>query len=201
MTRPLLLFLHGWAFDRTLWDKLCEQLPDFACIRWDRGYFGPPVEPSVAPPLIAVGHSLGALLLAQCLPADTPLVVINGFDRFTGPNGVAARVLDHMRRRFAAMPDVVLNEFRSRCGAPPAPEFMDKHRLGGDLTLLATERAAPAPRRVLVLHGDADPILPPALRDSVFPSAKRATLPQGGHLLPSTHAAWCADNIRSFVWG
>ena len=201
MTRPTLLFLHGWGFDYTLWDALCERLPEFASVRWDRGYFGQPAAPSVAPPLIAVGHSLGALLLAQLLPADMPLIAINGFDRFTGPDGVPDRVLDHMRRRFAEVPGVVLNEFRNRCGAPHAPESLQAQRLADDLTSLGTERAEPAQRRVLVLHGGADPILPPALRDIVFSGATRAVQAEGGHLLPLTHAAWCADNIRSFAWG
>jgi len=199
MMRPSLLLLHGWGFDARLWDALAEELAAYRIVRWDRGYFGEKTEAEVEPPFAAVGHSLGAMMLANLLPHDVPLVAINGFDRFVGDGAVAPRVLERMRGRFAEDPAEVLGEFRERCGAPPPPEELDEARLGVDLALLGSRRAAAAPLRTLSLQGGLDPILPESLRERVFPGAERATLPDAGHLLPVSHPAWCAKRIEAFL--
>ena len=199
MTPPTLLLLHGWAFDSSLWDALAEKLAAWRIVRWDRGYFGAPAEPPVDGPFVAVGHSLGALLLADRLPPGTPLIAINGFDRFTGEGAVPMRLLDRMRKRFTDAPDAVVTEFRARCGAPPAPSALVTPRLADDLALLATHRAAASDRPCLVLQGGADPILPETLREAAFPGARRAICPDAGHLLPSTHPDWCAAQVEDFL--
>jgi pimeloyl-[acyl-carrier protein] methyl ester esterase len=199
MTRPTLLLLHGWGFDTRLWDRLAEALAAFRTVRWDRGYFGDRAEPEIEAPFAAIGHSLGAMLLAERLPAATPLVAINGFDRFTGEGAVAPRIVERMRARFAEAPDAVLTDFRRRCGAPPGSSNVQRERLAEDLAILATHRIATSPRRILTLQGGCDPILPVTLRNNAFPAAERATHPQGGHLLPATHPGWCAEQIEGFL--
>lgn len=199
MTRPTLLLLHGWGFDARLWDALAQQLADYRIVRWDRGYFGERSEAEVEPPFAAIGHSLGAMMLANLLPHDVPLVAINGFDHFVGDGAVAPRVLDRMRSRFAEDPAEVLTDFRERCGASPPPEELDEARLGIDLALLGSRRVASAPLRTLSLQGSLDPILPEPLRETVFPGAERAMHPDAGHLLPLTHPAWCAERIEAFL--
>ncbi len=201
MSLPTLLLLHGWGFDASLWDALRAALPEFAAVTWDRGYFGAPVASPVDGPVLAVGHSLGALLLAQGSPAGTiGLVAINGFDRFTGEEAVPPRVVERMRKRFAEAPAEVLADFRTRCGAEGAPDVFDPAPLAADLALLAEADARGALRvPTLVLHGAADPILPSPMRASVFAPSIRETFPQAGHLLPLTHPGWCADRIRAFA--
>lgn len=196
---PTLLLLHGWGFDASLWDALAERLAHYRILRWDRGYFGPPAEPPVEPPFVAVGHSLGAMLLADRLPSDVPLIAINGFDHFTGEGAVPARVVERMRLRLTGAADAVVTEFRARCGAPPARSASIVPRLADDLALLATHRAAASHRRCLALHGNVDPILPGTLRETAFPGSLRATHVDGGHLLPVTHPDWCATQIESFL--
>ncbi|MFA7439851.1 MAG: alpha/beta hydrolase [Sphingomonadaceae bacterium] len=198
MSRPRLLLLHGWGFDASLWDDVCAALPEFAAIRADRGYFGNTV-PCSDNPTLAIGHSLGALLLATELPLHIPLIAINGFDRFTGPDSIPPRVLARMQRRFLESPETVLTEFRARCGGDvPTPAF---HReiLATDLLLLGSldARSTIHGRSLMVLHGAHDPILPPVMRNSVFAGSPRATHPDAGHLLPRTHPAWCAEQIRT----
>jgi len=197
--RPTLLLLHGWGFDTSLWDALAERLAHYRIVRWDRGYFGAPAEPPVEPPFVAIGHSLGAMLLADRLPAETPLIAINGFDHFTGEDAVPARVVERMRLRFTDAPDAVVTEFRARCGAPPTRSASVVPRLADDLALLATHRAAASDRPCLTLHGNADPILPETLRKTAFPGAVRTTHSEAGHLLPVTHPDWCAARIESFL--
>ena len=199
MIRPTLLLLHGWGFDASLWDALADHLEDYRIVRWDRGYFGEKAEAEVEPPFVVIGHSLGAVMLANLIPHDVPLVAINGFDHFVGDDAVAPRVLERMRSRFAEDPAEVLGDFRARCGAPPPPEELDEARLGVDLALLASRRVASAPLRTLSLQGADDPILPENLRERVFPGAERATHPDAGHLLPITHPAWCAERIEAFL--
>jgi len=216
-----LLFLHGWGLDASLWDGARAALPDYETVAMDRGYFGPAAAAPVEGPVLAVGHSLGAMLLAGI----SGLVAVNGFDRFAGEDAVPVRVVERMRRRFGEAPAEVLADFRARIGAGPAPERIDANRLAADLEILAntsSPRRKPGPmggdavssssgphpwvpafagatERVLVLHGGADPLLPAPMRDAVFAGAPRETLAEGGHLLPLTHPEWVAARIRAFA--
>jgi pimeloyl-[acyl-carrier protein] methyl ester esterase len=197
--RPTLILLHGWGFDAGLWNTLANALAAYPVLRWDRGYFGEPEDRAADGPVVGVGHSLGSMLLAHLLPPEAPLIALNGFDHFTGTDGVPLRVVERMQARFAERPGEVLTDFRARCGAPPVQSDLREERLAADLALLATRRAAPTPRPILSLQGGTDPILPEELRDHVFPGAVRATQDAAGHLLPMTHAAWCAERIEAFL--
>ncbi|WP_454886512.1 alpha/beta fold hydrolase [Sphingomonas oryzagri] len=197
-----LLFLHGWGLDARLWDDVRAALPEFETVAWDRGYFGAASAEPVERPMVAVGHSLGTMLLAGRFDR---LVAVNGFDRFTGEDAVPPRVVGRMRRRFAEAPEDVLADFRTRIGAQVAPTGIDEVALAADLDVLATtdarhcgERSDEA-RTVIVLHGGADPLLPAVMRETTFPGAPRETLAAGGHLLPLTHPRWVADHIRAFA--
>lgn len=189
----MLLFLHGWAFDPTLWQAMAAELSGHRLAFADRGYFGPPADVRETPD-VAVGHSLGCLILARDLPPHVPLLAINGFDRFTGVGRVAPRVVQRMAHRLGEAPVDVVDAFRRRCGAEPAAMAPDGARLAADLDLLLFAEAPDRP--VALLHGDSDPILPPAMRAAVFPSSPRRQV-AGGHLLPLTHAPLCADMALS----
>ncbi|WP_420137470.1 alpha/beta fold hydrolase [Sphingomonas sp.] len=195
-----LLFLHGWGFDASVWDGLRRALAPLETITWDRGYFGQPITAPVTGPTIAIGHSLGSLILASKLPPGCiGLIAINGFDRFVGDGAVPLRVIDRMRYRFGDAPGEVLNAFRARAGAVAVDGKIDRERLADDLDLLATGDVRGAARPRLVLQGDEDPILPPEMREAVFCGAPRATLAGAGHLLPLTHPDWCAAQIRAVL--
>jgi pimeloyl-[acyl-carrier protein] methyl ester esterase len=196
-----LVFLHGWGFDARLWDGVRAALPEFESVAWDRGYFGAPVDEPVEGPLIAVGHSLGAMLFAGALPEGcVGFIAINGFDRFAGEGAVPLRVVERMRRRFSEAPCEVLADFRARCGGDAPPAIHDAAALAADLTLLGeADRRGVVRAPMLLLHGGADPLLPEAMRETVFAGAPRETLAGAGHLLPLTHPEWCADRIRAFA--
>ncbi len=195
------LLLHGWGCGPELWNPLLGHLGAGRAVRWDRGYFGGAATPAAEAPFIAIGHSLGALLLAHLLPPERSLVAINGFDRFAGPEAVPPRVVDRMRKRFAESPASVLAEFHARCGTPAPSGNPNEKALAEDLLLLADFSPSLPDRRMLVLHGARDPILPSSLRDSAFPGAMRETHPEAGHALPFTHPEWCAERIRAFACG
>jgi pimeloyl-[acyl-carrier protein] methyl ester esterase len=197
-----LLLLHGWGFDASLWDAMRAELREFETLALDRGYFGQVADALPEGPFLAVGHSLGSLLLAlDPPPGCMGLVAINGFDRFTGPERVPARVVARMQAQFGVKPGDVLQDFRKRVGATAASAHFDAERLSDDLDVLAATDASLrcAGRRVTALHGGADPLLPPAMREAVFPGAPRFTHPDAGHLLPLTHPQWCADQIREVL--
>lgn len=207
----ILRFLHGWGFDAAFWEPLAALLREWPAAIDDRGYFGGArTIGDDDQPCVIVAHSFGTMRALQGLPAACRgLVAINGFDRFTAGEdtpGVPLRALDRMIARFADAPEAVLSDFRRRCGseAPfgaiaPEPLLADLLALR-DLDCRAGSGSAGIP--ILSLQGADDPILPAALRTHVFAAAahtERGENPAGGHLLPLTHAAYCAGAIRAFA--
>jgi pimeloyl-ACP methyl ester carboxylesterase len=226
------VLVHGWGFDAGVWDAVRARLKtEVASI--DFGYFGAPATvpssptspqgdgrhavavPSMArnsaqpntfaEPVIAVGHSLGALWwLAQ---ADIPwrrLLCINGFPRFTEAAdyapAVAPRLLARMQTQFARDPAAVLADFHARCGGHAPAGAPDVERLAAGLAALADwdGRAALAARRadVFALAGADDPIVPAAMSAMAFSGGHLASVEAPGHLLPLTHAELCAEWIE-----
>ncbi|GAA4325658.1 alpha/beta hydrolase [Pigmentiphaga soli] len=212
-SRPTLLFEHGWAFDGSLWDALRPHLADWPQVVADAGYFGAPGPARPGGPIVAIGHSHGFLRLVQeGAPDWAGWVAINGFSRFTGaddfPAGVAPRVLQRMLARFDVDPATVVDDFRLRCGSPPAGRPLDTDRLGAGLRVLAggAGRAALARGRVpgLALAGEADPIVPPALTRASFGGLQGTRIEWragGKHVLPVTAPDWCAGHIRRYLEG
>jgi pimeloyl-[acyl-carrier protein] methyl ester esterase len=204
-----IVLVHGWGHDASVWNAVHARLdPALSVTTLDFGYFGAvPPAPTFAGPVIAVGHSLGALwwLTQHDIPWRR-LLMVNGFPRFTttdGYPGVAPRVLDRMRKQFANAPAEVLADFHARCGAPGPSPGTDVARLAQGLAQLAEldGRAALAARGddVWALAGTDDPIVPHAMSAAAF-----AALPAGhcewidapGHLLPLTHPGLCAQWIE-----
>lgn len=207
--RPTLLFVHGWAFDAAFWGPLAAALADWPQAVADAGYFGPAHTPAPAGPVLAIGHSLGALrLLGEPPPGCLGLVAINGFARFGAaddfPEGVPARMLDRMLNRLAAQPETVLRDFRQRCGDTSAIGVPQVEPLARDLRFLrdADQRAALAALAVplLPLAGAADPIATAPMTTAGFGAAIDIHWREhGGHLLPLTDTDWCARRIRAFL--
>jgi pimeloyl-[acyl-carrier protein] methyl ester esterase len=212
---PIVL-VHGWGYDSTIWDAVRARLdPALRVTTLDLGFFAatdavPPI-PTFPEPLIAVGHSLGAMW--WLMQADIPwrrLLCINGFPRFVagadyGP-AVAPRVLARMRERLAGDPANVLAEFHARCGAPGPSAAPDRQRLDAGLAWLAEwdARAALVERcnDVFALAGTDDPIVPAAMSAAAFavlPPGRFTLIPSSGHLLPVTAPDACARWIERLV--
>ncbi|MDX3905075.1 MAG: alpha/beta fold hydrolase [Pigmentiphaga sp.] len=207
MARLPLVLVHGWGFDASVWDALRAHLPGWTLHAADAGYFGEAVAEPRPPAYVAVGHSLGAMrCLATTDRGCRGWVLINGFTRFSAaddfPAGVPVRVIDRMVSKLATDPAAVVNEFRRRCGAAPAAGVPNAAALAADLLQLRNGDARKewAQRRipVCVLAGEADPVVAPALTRASFGTSV-AWQPDGGHLLPLTHPAWCAQRIRDFA--
>jgi len=204
-----ILLVHGWSYDRHLWDGVAARLSDHRLFCVDFGYSGEPEFPDLPAdePLLAVGHSLGALwLLTQERYAWTRLLFINGFPRFTeAPDyapAVAPRALARMQTQLAKDPARVLADFHARCGGPAPEGEPQLPRLSEGLRWLADldGRAMLAARRddIWAIAGADDAIVPQAMSAAAF-----APLPPGrleianapGHLLPLADPQRCAALI------
>lgn len=201
-----IVLVHGWGYDAHLWEGVLARLdPALPVETIDLGFFGAvSPAPTFTEPVIAVGHSLGALWwLTQSDFAWRTLLCINGFPRFTETSGyapaVAPRLLARMQKQFARDPATVLADFHTRCGghAPTSPP--DFTRLAAGLGWLADRdgRAALAARRddVFALAGEDDPIIPAAMSRMAFID-RCEFAPDPGHLLPLTHPERCARWIE-----
>jgi pimeloyl-[acyl-carrier protein] methyl ester esterase len=202
--RPTLLFAHGWALDRTLWDKVLEALGEDAqgALVRDAGYYGRPADPRVAGPVLGVGQSLGALeLLAAPTPGLLGVVALDGFARFgRAPDfaeGVAGRVLERMK---AQLGNGVLAEFLTRAdGQLPAGQ-PDETRLIEGLDRLYTLEGRACRLPVWRLHADQDPIAPLAMADASFAGlnvVEWRVRQSTDHLSPLAAPHACADLIHT----
>lgn len=198
-----LLFAHGWALDRTLWDKVLTALGDDArgALVRDAGFYGRPADPQAEGPILGVGQSLGALeLLAEPPPGLVGVVVFDGFARFGKapdfPEGVAGRVLARMK---AQLGGGVLAEFVTRADGDLPKGVPDEARLIDGLDRLYTLDGRACRLPIWRLHADQDPIAPLAMADASFAGMnvlERRFRQSTDHLSPLAAPHACADLIR-----
>jgi pimeloyl-[acyl-carrier protein] methyl ester esterase len=193
----LILFVHGWGYDASLWDPVRKALGARPSAALDLGYFGAANTTVPDGVTLLVGHSLGFLWLAR-QPAlqHAPLIGINAFPRFLEADeyqpAIAPRVLERMKRRLAADPDAVLAEFWQRAGAPGPDKPFHTAALAEGLDHLAAwdvrENLARRASSVRLIAGEEDAIVPPATTRMAFMHFMVDWLP-GGHALPRSHPA------------
>ena len=207
-----LLFAHGWALDRTLWDRVLGALGDEAAgaLVRDAGYYGRPFDPLAPFPhqggqelrILGVGQSLGALkLLAEPPPGLLGVVALDGFARFGKasdfPEGVPGRMLARMKARPG---EGVLADFVTRAGDEPPAGKPDFERLIQGLNELDALDGRGSRLPIWRLHADRDPIAPLAMADASFAGMnviERHIRPSADHLSPRTAPHACAGLIRT----
>ena len=199
-----LLFVHGWALDRTLWDGVLEALGEAArdALVRDAGYYGRPADPRAEGPILGVGQSLGALeLLAEPPPGLVGVVVLDGFARFGRapdfPEGVAVRLLERMKTQLG---DGVLAEFVTRANGELPSGTPDEGRLIEGLDRLYTLDGRDCRLPVWRLHADQDPIATLAMADASFAGmnvVERRIRQSTDHLSPLAAPHACGDLIRT----
>lgn len=207
-----IVFVHGWAFDPTVWDRTRTALGATRTQCLDFGFFSShPAMALPTQPYIGVGHSLGALwLLRHHGPLCQGLLLINGFSRFSAApdftHGIPPRVIGRMRTGLQHAPAGMLRTFRQRAGIDtPVPPHIACDRLGQGLDTLMDMDCRPDLHHttcpVQVMAGTHDAIAPPDLTRACFPPdgpiATRWL--DAGHLLPLTHAAQCAHAIADLT--
>jgi pimeloyl-ACP methyl ester carboxylesterase len=169
---------------------------------------------------VLLGHSLGALLALQAavaLPADSirALILFSPFARFTadpqGWPGQPPEAVETMLQHLAENPVLLLRSFHRRAAEPermpvrlPENPCRDVLAAGLDLLLKADmrQKLANFATPTLILHGDADRIVPPAQADrlaALLSHAKIHWLAGAGHLPPLTRPDACRQVITEFL--
>jgi len=203
-------FVHGWAFDASIWQALAALLPGVSASFADRGYFGGLGHPVPQKPAVWITHSLGTMLTLEDVPEHCrALVAIAGFDRFCagdGAAGVTPRILDRMLVRLENEPQQLITDFRKQCGFSQPFGPIDGDMLRSDLAILRNldcrAQAAALAIPVLSLHGANDQILPDVMRGQTLhgiPDIRHLQHPTAGHLLPVEYPEWCAAQITTFL--
>lgn len=203
-----LIFVHGWGFDASFWDDLAAHLPEYRKRRVDLGFYSYPKSfDSLPEDGVLIGHSLGFMYGIQQAKAWKGWVAINSFARFvdkpSGKGCVPDAVLQNLKMRLAIDPQKALRDFYALIKAKPLYGTLDSHRLAwgldilqeGDVSVMIENTPVPS----LVLASRNDPIVPVAASQALAVEGSPVFHDQGGHVLPQTNAAFCAQHIRDFL--
>ncbi len=211
--KPLLVFVHGWAVDQSIFNLLEESLPDFDILKYDLGFYGDAQHPDIPKDrtVIAVGYSLGLLWLLHEKPFQWDgLVSICGFTRFTRTDGfmggMMTMVLEGMKMRLSIDPKGLLGETYDVCGFDrPFPENYDTRQLHQGLNWLKNwdcrDIFEEHKEKTIALAAVPDPVVSESLTKASF-EGKCPTYwspDGGGHGLPVTRPKWCAEKICEFA--
>lgn len=214
-----ILAFHGWGFDAKAWDTWSPYLGDsYRLHAFDRGYYGKPIDAAFRFPntrKVIFTHSYGLHLCPPWqLKSCDLLVIFNGFLRFhpQAPRleKKSRLILQRMQEQFAHAPEAVIHRFMQRCDQQardekwPAGE-LDRSRLAEDLHALGQSEIAPATvekiRRVVLLHGTEDRIVPARQGDALFATlshqAQYHEIEGAGHALPFSHTGQCWTVLES----
>lgn len=203
-----LVFVHGWGCHGGIWTDLIERLDDHDPVVVDlsfirEGFKGASSMPENA---LCIGHSFGVMWLLKHGPRPMKgLVSIAGFDCFH--KHVPADILPPMMEGLRKDPETQMKYFWQLCGlGEEGPGgIIDPGPLRAGLDWLATwdasaeKEALEAP--VLALASKDDTIIRQPMTQAVWGEGKADLrwLETGGHMLPLTHADWCAEHIRDFI--
>lgn len=201
------VFVHGWGFDRTLWNSVVAALPQFDSTTVELGFLGS--NPSVFQPQpddVLIGHSLGLLWGMTQNAHWSAVIAINAFACFTGPLESSACVrpatLRAMRLGLARDAAATLAKFYAMFDSRLSVGQFDGPRLADGLELLERQKitetlAVPS----LVLASRNDPLVPVSASEALAARMQTAITwhDSGGHLLPLTQPLWCANAIRAFL--
>lgn len=214
------LFLHGWGYDSRFWQGWIAALPRFLNVRSaDRGYFGPSCPFSGKPPEIIFCHSQGLHRIDEELMFNSPfLVIVGGFLSFLPENSReqkrVRKSLDLMRNKIAQEPHRLLQDFYSECSSPnpskqELPSAINTGLLYHDLVDLENFSMQPSllcqARKILILHGNEDKIVPPAKAVELHQKLSRSlfTVISGlGHVFTHDGVLKCcrmiSDELKEF---
>jgi len=202
-----LVFVHGWGFDAALWDGIAGALSAYPHCRVDLGFLGGAVTAAtLSPDDVLIGHSLGVLWGLSQYRNWRQVIAINGFAHFAGlaEEGACVRpaALRAMRLGLVRDAEATLVKFyRSVDHTGPINHF-DTQRLAEGLALLESLYITkPLDAPCLILAARHDPLVPVDASEhlAAVTGSSVTWSEEGGHLLPLTHAPWCAEAIRAFL--
>ena len=189
------LLVHGWGYGPQMWDVLIPLLPRHWRCHAMEGWDFPPQDYD-----LCVGHSYGFFAGYRAMP-HARWVAINSAPCFVqgpdNPHGIPKRVLHQMAQRFRDQPQAVLQAFQAKASAPYACNTPNTDLLTA-LQTMQVPQPCPPTSILCALTAAQDPIL-------TYPWAHHAhtvhSHPSSSHLLPMTHALWCADVLTETLSG
>lgn len=215
-----ILLVHGWGFDRKIWQPLMNAMPEYSYETIDLGFIegtgkGRSHEKHCANintktslnPDIVIGHSLGVLwLLKNYKKAIKGFISINGFDCFY--QHVRKTHINAMKKGLNKTSWNVMQKFWAECGAQPycTQEKLHINRLKEGLewlgTMDASEEHAKLSCPVLSLASRYDGIVPEAMTKKIWENRPKTRIKwkeTQSHLLPLDETDWCAQQIKEFI--
>lgn len=202
----VLVFHHGWSFDRSFFKPLAEALKwDGDVVHCDAGYFGGEKEcPALNEPAIGIGHSMGFAHLVNANNGWKALISIGGFLRFCHSDETRQTVLS-LEKNFEQEPESVTINLHRHCDVPFEPDFstLNKQKTFDDLHSLLTvdvsEKIQKIDCPVLALHGREDRVVPMIQSRKEFKPYTFAKHPTAHHGLGYHETDWCAEKIKEFL--
>lgn len=202
-----LVFVHGWGCHAGVWSELVPRFPEHEPVLIDLGFVrgGPRCASSMPEDALCIGHSFGVIWLLKHGPRRMKgLVSIAGFDAFS--RYVPDEVLPTMMEGLMRDPKAQMRQFWQMCGYGEGPGMnIDAGTLRAGLKWLGawdeSERARNLDAPIMALAARDDPIVRPPMTEGCWGDGKADLrwLETGGHMLPLTHADWCARNIAEFI--
>lgn len=202
-----IVFVHGWGFDASFWDGICEKFSGYSVSCVDLGFFGKE-DKHLPERAIYITHSMGLAWTLEHAPEIEALVVINGFTKFCASDdwsdGVAERMLTRMIRQFERIPEKVWMDFMGNSGLvdPRFPGNADVDQLKAGLEYLLTAdvrqkyHSLSCPKSILASQDDA--IVPEKLTVASF-ETDIIWYKDAKHVLPLNNPADCARHIQEFL--
>ena len=203
-----IVLVHGWGFNTGVWDRMLPHLDGHEIYRIDLGFMrgGPRGSNEMPADSLCIGHSFGVMWLLKHGPRPIRgLVSIAGFDCLH--KYVPKDVLDDMREGMLKDPHAQMKDFWKNAGfAGNEPEGdPDFGGLRGGLDWIATWDAGEELKNlgvpVMALAARDDRVVREEMTKNIWGNgvAELHWLDKGGHLLPLTHAEWCAEHINKFA--
>lgn len=209
--KPDLHLVSGWACPPSLLEPLAAQLADIARVTLHP--FHAPLTPlaQTPHPWWLAGWSLGGLRALQTITdghlQPDGLLLISSTARFCAtedyPHGLPRSRLRAMIRNLPRNPHDVLREFHTLVGLEaPHTDSLDVLQQGLSWLDTLDQRAGLANINcpVCIVHGQQDPIIPPAAAHYLadhLPNALLHLHPTANHALPIQQVAWLASVIRA----
>jgi len=217
--KPLLVFLHGWAFGKSIWKDFSKHFEhQFRVMTPDIYDYFPDVKNKLAAdikntaagaPIYMIAWSMGYLIaldLAEVLPV-TKITALSALPCFTKEHGMKKDTINTMLDGLKSRPERILRKFYQWVYYPERPQKKQELTASGlqlqqSLIYLKDKNKSDSYQTVLTLFlfGAKDTVLPnKALED--FSGIKTYVFPEGNHIFFLNEQQASVAKINQFFKG
>lgn len=223
MNDIIIIFCHGFGFNRHFWDNLLDCFQAYNTICPDLGYFSSKYDGETLPnietsdiiknsqkKIIGVGHSLGMIKLLQTEINFDALIGLNSFINFLGSSDdlryKRMKELNDFRHSFLKSPKSCLTSFYKRCDIknhiPCDLNLLNHNRLERDIDALGREHSFGKNFPTLVLGSKDDTVVPESVLHENFDNLANVELEilkLGSHALGYVECKKVSVRIKHFI--